>query len=140
MHCSLVVTCWERVDVLTRLYLKFSLKCFVTFPCCVLDQVWCLIVLIPDICLLTYVESLASTFGSKTLRIYYIYATCYWYDYARLSLSIELFIISLRSKEESKDKNRFNQVPRLIETSNGKVTKTQEHITYKRAWRSAFSQ
>ena len=23
-HCSLVVTCWERADLLARLYLKFS--------------------------------------------------------------------------------------------------------------------
>ena len=30
--------------------------CFVTFPCGVLSQVWCLIVSIPDLCLLTYIK------------------------------------------------------------------------------------
>ena len=48
--CSLVVTCWERAELL---YVMFS-SVFVTLPCSVLDQVWCLIVLIPDICLLSY--------------------------------------------------------------------------------------
>ena len=27
---------------------------FVTFPCCILGQVWCLIVLIPDVCQLSF--------------------------------------------------------------------------------------
>ena len=35
------------------LYVKFSCV-FVNFPCGVLGQVWCLIVLIPDLCILTY--------------------------------------------------------------------------------------
>ena len=38
-HCSLVAICWEN--------LMFYCV-FVTFPCDVLGQVWCLIVLIPD--------------------------------------------------------------------------------------------
>ena len=53
MLSCLFVTCWERADLLARLYVKFSCF-FVTFPCDVLGQVWNLIVLIPDICLLTY--------------------------------------------------------------------------------------
>ena len=52
-YCSLVVTCWERIDLLARLYVKSSCV-FVTFPCGVLGQVWCLIVSISDLCLLTY--------------------------------------------------------------------------------------
>ena len=34
-----MVTCWERTDLLTLLYLRFSC-CFFTFPYGVLDQVW----------------------------------------------------------------------------------------------------
>ena len=35
---------------------------FVTFPCGILGQVWCLIVLIPDLCHLSYFHSLTSCF------------------------------------------------------------------------------
>ena len=52
VHCSLVVTCWERANLLALLYVMLSCV-FVTFPCGVLDQVWSLIVSIPGICLLT---------------------------------------------------------------------------------------
>ena len=38
VHCCLVVTCWESV----------------TFLCGMLDQVWYLIVLFPDLCRLSY--------------------------------------------------------------------------------------
>ena len=48
VHCCLVVTCWERADLL-------ALVCiFVTFPYGILGQVWYLIVLIPDHCRLSY--------------------------------------------------------------------------------------
>ena len=50
VHCSLVVTCWVRVNLLALLYVMFSCV-FVTFPCGVLGQVWYLIVSIPDLCL-----------------------------------------------------------------------------------------
>ena len=50
---SLVVTCWERADLLALLYVMFSCV-FVTFPYDVLGQVWYLIVLIPYLCLLFY--------------------------------------------------------------------------------------
>ena len=34
VHCCLVVTCWERADLLA---LVFDVYCgFVTFPCCIL--------------------------------------------------------------------------------------------------------
>ena len=54
--CSLVVTCWERADLLASLYVMFS-SVFVTFPYSVLGQVWYLIVSIPDLCLLSYFEN-----------------------------------------------------------------------------------
>ena len=41
-----------RSGLLARLYVKFSCV-FVSFPCGVQGQVWCLIVLIPDLCILT---------------------------------------------------------------------------------------
>ena len=53
VHCSLVVTCWERANRLALLYVKFSCV-FVTFPCRVMGQVWYLIVSIPDLCLFPY--------------------------------------------------------------------------------------
>ena len=53
VHCSLVVTCWERADLLTILCVMFYCD-FVTFPCGVLGQVWCLVVSISDLCLLSY--------------------------------------------------------------------------------------
>ena len=46
VHCSLVVTCWARADLLALLCVMFYCV-FVTFPCGVLGQVWCLIVSIP---------------------------------------------------------------------------------------------
>ena len=55
VSCSLVVTRWERVDLLALLYVMFS---FVTFPFGVLGQVWYLIVLIPDLSLLSYFAGL----------------------------------------------------------------------------------
>ena len=53
VHCSLVVTCWERDNLLALLYVMFFCV-FVTFSCGVLGQVWYLIVSIPDLCLLIY--------------------------------------------------------------------------------------
>ena len=53
VHCSLVVTCWERANLLALLCVTFSCV-FVIFPFVVLGQVWCLIVSIPDLCLPSY--------------------------------------------------------------------------------------
>ena len=50
---SLVVTCCERADLLTLLYVKFSCV-FVTYSYGVLSQVWKLILSIPDLFLLPY--------------------------------------------------------------------------------------
>ena len=51
-HCCLVVTCWERADLLA---LECGLTCVVdTFPFGILGQVWYLIVLITDLCPLSY--------------------------------------------------------------------------------------
>ena len=52
VHCCLVVTCWERADLLA---LVSDVYCIlVTFPCGILGQVWYLIVSFPDLCLLSY--------------------------------------------------------------------------------------
>ena len=50
--CNLVVTCWERADLLVLLYVMFSCI-FVTFRYGVLGQVWYWIVSIPNLCLLS---------------------------------------------------------------------------------------
>ena len=52
VYMCFVVTCWERADLLALIVVS---NCeFVTFPFCILGQVWYLIVLIPDLCTLTY--------------------------------------------------------------------------------------
>ena len=48
VHCCLVVTCWEKADLLV---LVCDVNCvIVTFPCGNLGQVWHLIVSLPDLC------------------------------------------------------------------------------------------
>ena len=55
VHCCLVVTCWERANLLA---LDGDVYCiFVTFPCNILGQVWYLIVSFPDLCCLSYFET-----------------------------------------------------------------------------------
>ena len=52
VYWCLVVTCWERANLL-------ALVCEVVtnFPIGILGQVWCLIVLIPDLCPFSYFEA-----------------------------------------------------------------------------------
>ena len=65
VHCCLVVTCWERADLLAL----FGEVCyiFVTFPCGFLGQAWYLIVSFPDLCHLSYFETNGSMI--KTCKI-----------------------------------------------------------------------
>ena len=54
VHCCLVITCWERADLLA---LVGDVCCiFATFPCGILGQVWYLIVLFSDLCHLSNFE------------------------------------------------------------------------------------
>ena len=87
VHCSLLVTCWEKAtcNLLPRLYVMFS--CFnVTFPCDVLGQVRYLIVLIPDIWPLTYFhyswagykDYMASVSVFLPFTIMYIILSCHF--------------------------------------------------------------
>ena len=64
--CSLVVTCWERANLLALLYVMFSCI-FVTFPCGALGKVLCVIVSIPDLNLLSYFKIEAGV--QQTFRI-----------------------------------------------------------------------
>ena len=66
VSCSLVITCWERVDLLALLYVMFSCV-FVTFLYGILGQVWYLIVLIPDLCLLPYFYSEITVYYVESL-------------------------------------------------------------------------
>ena len=52
VHCSLVVTCWERADLLALVGDVYCISG--TFPCSILGQVWYLIVLFPNLCHLSY--------------------------------------------------------------------------------------
>ena len=47
VHCCLVVTCWDRADLLAPFGDVYCF--FVTFPCGILGQVWYLIVSFPDL-------------------------------------------------------------------------------------------
>ena len=54
VHCCLVITCWERAEVLA---LVCDVDCiFVTFLCGILGQVSYLIVLFPDLCNISYLH------------------------------------------------------------------------------------
>ena len=51
----LLVTCWERADFLALLFVMYSCV-FVTFQYSILDQVWYLIVSIPDLCHISCID------------------------------------------------------------------------------------
>ena len=61
VFCCLVVTCWERADLLA---LVCDVYCVVvTFPCGILGQVWYLLISFTDLCRLCYfVNYLAHVF------------------------------------------------------------------------------
>ena len=50
--CCLMVTCWERADLLALVCDVLLRACY--FPIDILGKVWYLIVSIPDLCLLSY--------------------------------------------------------------------------------------
>ena len=52
VYMCLVVTCWEKADLLALVYGVLLRVC--RFPICILGQVWLLIVSIHDLCILTY--------------------------------------------------------------------------------------
>ena len=54
VHCFLVVTCWERADLLAIVDDVYCI--FVTFACSTLGLVWYLIVSLPDLCRLSYLS------------------------------------------------------------------------------------
>ena len=59
VHCSLIITCWEKTDLLALLCVMIPCV-FVTFSYGVSTQVWQLIVPIPDLCdlcLLSFYDS-----------------------------------------------------------------------------------
>ena len=75
VHCCLVITCWERADFLALVGDVYCI--FFTFPCGLLGQVWYLIVLFPDLCLLSYSDwpftlhfAVANLAISKTILFY----------------------------------------------------------------------
>ena len=52
VHCCLLVTCWERTDLLA--FVGDVICILVTFPSGILGQVWYLIISFPDLCRLSY--------------------------------------------------------------------------------------
>ena len=68
---SLLVTCWERVDLLALLYVIFSCV-FDTFPYGVQGQLLYMIVSIPDLCLLPYFQPFVKLHDFAKSEIYII--------------------------------------------------------------------
>ena len=58
-YMCLVVTCWERADLLTLVCGVELWVCHI--PIGILGQVWYLIVSIPDLCTLTYIYKISTT-------------------------------------------------------------------------------
>ena len=85
--CGLLIACWEMACLLTLLW--------VVFQCGVLGQVWCLIVLIPDLCHFPYVH------------IQYKNAV-FWTPEIRNTRSFELNVGCIEPTEESVFMNYFN--------------------------------
>ena len=54
MRLRLFIAAWERADLLALVGHVYCI--FVTFPCCILGQVWYLIVSFPDLCILSYFD------------------------------------------------------------------------------------
>ena len=67
VYMCLVVTCWERADLLAHVCGVQLRACH--FPIGILGRVWYLIVSIPDLCTLTYLdkqlEKILNTFKCK---------------------------------------------------------------------------
>ena len=65
-HCCLVVTRWERADLLALVGDVYCI--FVTFPFGILGQVWYFIVLFHNLCLLSYFKFVQKN-GLISLRV-----------------------------------------------------------------------
>ena len=64
-YLCLVVTCWERADLLALV--RGALLCVCHFPIGILGQVWYLIVSIPDLCTLNYFQSNLESYDKYNL-------------------------------------------------------------------------
>ena len=63
MLSCLFIAALERADLMA---LVVIFNCFVTFPCGILGQMWYLIVLIPDLCHLSYSEYICCRHKKQT--------------------------------------------------------------------------
>ena len=73
--CLFIAAFWSPAGKGLTFWLMFVLSnCdFVTFPCGILGQVWYLIVLIPDLCRLSYYDKstkLCQTFPHNSVLVY----------------------------------------------------------------------
>ena len=69
VRCGLVVTCWERASLLALLYVVF--KCvFVTSPCGVVGQEWCVIISIPDLALFSFCIPVSGLVNQKICKLF----------------------------------------------------------------------
>ena len=70
VHCCLLVTCWERADLLALVYDVYCI--FVTFSCGILGQVRYLIVSIPDLCHLSYFHAPRPVYFTQLVQQHFV--------------------------------------------------------------------
>ena len=85
VYLCLVVTCWERADLLTLVCCVQLWVCH--FPIGNLGQVWYLIVSIPDLCTLSYFHSSPFGIGRSINTVPYVYKTRPQYETDNLNLT-----------------------------------------------------
>ena len=104
----LVVTCWEWANPLALLYVMFSCRMMtngdpegriifystLTFPCCVLAQIWYLIVSIPNLCLPTYFVVFIS---SLCIFNFILCPECYFIHFIGVSHVCYMFVLHNKS-------------------------------------------
>ena len=97
---------------------------FVTFPCGVLGQVWYLIVLIPDLCCLPYLEIMSK----KYLKINTTHAGCSYYVLQRRSQTAEK-VTHIKGRLQNQAKILCNCIPFQMGISlKGKNLRTENYF------------
>ena len=96
VRCSLMATCWKRADPFAILCVMFNCD-FVTCPCGVLGQVWCLIVSISDFCLLfSFINNPTKLMGNVSGQILFVYTVACKFEAYLLNKKVYIIQATLR--------------------------------------------
>ena len=79
LSCLFIAVLWSPAGkgLTSWLFVRDVFFCFVTFPCCVLSQVWYLTVSIPDLCLLPYFNFKCQRFEKTNKAQYFMWIICW---------------------------------------------------------------